>query len=59
MEREAGMDEDLGFKIVKDLGVHDEVLARAASLPIALAGPDRAGSASHQFYMSRSSSPMT
>lgn len=53
------MDEDLGFKIVKDLGVHDEVLARAASLPIALAGPDRAGSASHQFYMSRSSSPMT
>jgi hypothetical protein len=28
-------DEDLGFKIVKDLGAHDEVLARAANLPIA------------------------
>ena len=29
-------DEDLGFKVVKDLGAHDELLARAATLPIAL-----------------------
>jgi hypothetical protein len=27
--------EDLSFKVVKDLGPHDEVLARAANLPIA------------------------
>ena len=30
-------DEDLGFKVVKDLGAHDELLACAATLPIALA----------------------
>jgi hypothetical protein len=31
----AVIEDDLGFKIVKDLGVHDEVLALAATLPIA------------------------
>ena len=28
-------DEELGFKVVKDLGAHDEILARAANLLIA------------------------
>jgi hypothetical protein len=28
-------DEDLSFKVVKDLGAHDELLALAATLPIA------------------------
>jgi hypothetical protein len=28
-------DDDLSFKVCKDLGAHDEVLARAANLPIA------------------------
>ena len=27
--------DDLGFKVVKDLGAHDELLALAANLPIA------------------------
>jgi len=31
------IDDGLGFKVVKDLGAHDELLARAATLPIALA----------------------
>jgi hypothetical protein len=35
-------DDDLGFKIVKDLGAHDEVLARAANLPIARGAYDAA-----------------
>ena len=30
------IEDDLGFKVVKDLGAHDEVLALAATLPIAL-----------------------
>jgi hypothetical protein len=29
------IEDDLGFKVVKDLGAHDELLARAATLPIA------------------------
>jgi hypothetical protein len=28
-------DEDLSFKVVKDLGAHDELLALAATMPIA------------------------
>ena len=35
-------DEDLTFKVVKDLGAHDEVLARAANLPIARGAFDAA-----------------
>jgi len=30
------IEDDLGFKVVKDLGAHDEVLVLAATLPIAL-----------------------
>jgi hypothetical protein len=29
------VEDDLGFKVVKDLGAHDELLALAANLPIA------------------------
>jgi hypothetical protein len=29
------IEDELGFKVVKDLGVHDEILALAANLPIA------------------------
>jgi len=35
-------DEELGFKVVKDLGAHDELLALAATLPIARGAFDAA-----------------
>jgi hypothetical protein len=34
-EGETVSDEDLSFKVVKDLGAHDELLALAATMPIA------------------------
>jgi hypothetical protein len=41
-QEEAVNDEDLSFKVVKDLGAHDELLALAANLPIARAAYEAA-----------------
>ena len=36
------IEDELGFKVVKDLGAHDELLALAATLPIARGAFDAA-----------------
>jgi hypothetical protein len=36
------IEDELGFKVVKDLGAHDELLALAATLPIARGAYDAA-----------------